>query len=129
VCEAVHRGTEPPADIGTVSIHIGISKPGDIVMTTNFASLRQGRIERLDPDSVGELSQTRQAMAGLLDADEELDAETFELPGADLSGEELTATVVPPRPDEFICAGCFLIFHRSRLASRHSEQTLCRDCA
>nr|GLK33485.1 hypothetical protein GCM10017611_03270 [Rhodococcus wratislaviensis] len=30
-------------------------------------------------------------------------AESFELPGADLSGEELTVRVIPSRADEFTC--------------------------
>ena len=41
-------------------------------------------------------------------ADEDLnDMPFFELPGADLSGEELTVTVVPVRADEFTCSSCF----------------------
>ncbi|KXX58038.1 DUF4193 domain-containing protein [Rhodococcus sp. LB1] len=52
-------------------------------------------------------------------------AESFELPGADLSGEEFTARVIPKQSDEF--TSCFLVHHRSRLAE--PQQLLCRDCA
>jgi hypothetical protein len=49
----------------------------------------------------------------------------YELPGADLSGEEFTVRVVPRQADEFTCTGCFLVHHRSRRA--HGD--VCRDCA
>lgn len=50
------------------------------------------------------------------EADEAELAEQYELPGADLSGEELAVTVVPRQQDEFICARCFLVHHHSQLA-------------
>jgi hypothetical protein len=52
-----------------------------------------------------------------------------ELPGADLSGEELTMPVIPKQADEFTCASCFLVQHRSRIASIAGEQPICIDCA
>ncbi|WP_197378449.1 DUF4193 domain-containing protein [Mycolicibacterium mengxianglii] len=55
-------------------------------------------------------------------------AELFELPGADLSGEELMVKVVPKQADEFTCSSCFLVFHRSRLASSADGATICADC-
>ncbi|RZL75216.1 MAG: DUF4193 domain-containing protein, partial [Rhodococcus sp. (in: high G+C Gram-positive bacteria)] len=54
-------------------------------------------------------------------------AESFELPGADLSGEEFTVRVIPKQSDEFTCTSCFLVHHRSRLAD--GGQLICRDCA
>lgn len=56
-------------------------------------------------------------------------AETFELPAADLSGEDLTVPVVPRQPDEFRCTRCFLVHHRSRLAVGPDGQDLCRECS
>ena len=55
--------------------------------------------------------------------------ENLELPGADLSGEELTVRVLPKQEDEFTCSRCFLVQHRSRLASTRGDQLFCRDCA
>ncbi len=55
--------------------------------------------------------------------------ESFELPGADLSSEELMVKVVPKRSDEFTCTSCFLVHHRSRLAERTESRMICRDCA
>lgn len=63
------------------------------------------------------------------DADDNDTAESFELPGADLSGEELTVRVVPRRSDEFTCMRCFLVQHRSQLATSSGNELICRDCA
>jgi hypothetical protein len=52
----------------------------------------------------------------------------FELPGADLAGEELTVPVLPMGADEFRCDSCFLVHHRSRLVVDSSGRRLCRDC-
>jgi hypothetical protein len=64
-----------------------------------------------------------------VDLDEAEAAENYELPGADLSGEELTVAVVPMQLDEFRCTRCFLVHHRSRRATRPDGQELCLDCA
>jgi hypothetical protein len=64
-----------------------------------------------------------------LDLDEAETAETFELPGADLSGEELTVAVLPMQADEFRCTRCFLVHHRSQLAVRPDGQDVCPECA
>ena len=58
-------------------------------------------------------------------------AEGFELPGADLSREELSVHVVPQLEDEFTCSECFLVHHRSSLAyiDDVTGQPVCTDCA
>ena len=68
------------------------------------------------------------AQTALLDVEETDTAEGFELPGADLSGEELIVQVVPQRKDEFTCMSCFLVRHRSQAAREDSAGTHCRDC-
>ena len=55
-------------------------------------------------------------------------AEAFELPGADLSHEELTVRVLPKQADEFTCASCFLVKHRSQLAETRGGLDYCVDC-
>ena len=45
------------------------------------------------------------------------------------SDDELASEVVPKQVNEFLCSGCFLIHHRSQLASPHRNQLICRDCA
>ena len=47
----------------------------------------------------------------------------------DLSGEELSVRVVPKQADEFTCSSCFLVHHRSRLASEKNGEMICTDCA
>lgn len=51
----------------------------------------------------------------------------LELPGADLSAEVLSISVIPQQADEFRCGSCFLVLHRSRRASTSVEA--CLDCA
>ena len=52
----------------------------------------------------------------------------FDLPGADLSGEELTVRVIPKQADEFTCSRCFLVQHRNRMALQTDKQQICSDC-
>jgi hypothetical protein len=63
-----------------------------------------------------------------VEPDEAETAESFDLPGADLSGEELTVAVVPMQSDEFRCARCFLVHHRSQLAGQSNGAEICREC-
>ena len=51
----------------------------------------------------------------------------LELPGADLSSEELVVRVMPPQADEFTCSRCFLVHHRSQLVD--AKHRVCSDCA
>jgi len=60
--------------------------------------------------------------------DEADTSEGVELPGADLSGEELTVTVIPQKEDEFTCYSCFLVRHRSQLAKEKAGHAYCADC-
>ena len=60
------------------------------------------------------------------DEDETEAAESFELPGADLSHEELAVEVKPKQDDEFTCMSCFLVHHRSQLADE--KKIYCVDC-
>ena len=81
-------------------------------------------------DGVGVLMPPRTDMPSpSVDLDETDAAEHFELPGADLSDEELTVPVVPMQPDEFRCMRCFLVHHRSQLAERRDGQQICRECS
>jgi len=72
-------------------------------------------------------SAARTAQQPNVDQDEAEIAETFELPGADLSDESFTVRVEPQQVDEFTCTGCFLVRHHSQLAA--TDPMLCRDCA
>jgi Domain of unknown function (DUF4193) len=79
--------------------------------------------------SLEELTARTAAKSPTADLDEAEAHEDFELPGADLSGEELTVPVIPMQPDEFRCTHCFLVHHRSQLAARPDGQNLCQECS
>ena len=55
-------------------------------------------------------------------------AEGTDLPGADLSHEELTVAVIPEQADEFTCGACFLVRHRAQLAHQSGKASYCTDC-
>src|SRR4051795_8580873 len=97
--------------------------------TIDYDSPRRPVVE-LEEDSLDELKVRKASTQSAgLDLDEADVAETFELPGADLSGEELTVTVVPMQSDEFRCTRCFLVHHRSMVAAGSAGQEVCRECS
>lgn len=98
-------------------------------MATDYDAPRKTEEEQSE-DSIEELKARRhEKNSGKVDEDETEAAESFELPGADLSHEELSVQVVPRQSDEFTCSSCFLVHHRSQLAEEHKGQLICRDCA
>ena len=98
-------------------------------MATDYDTPRTNDDE-LGEDSLEELKARRaEQQAGTVDVDEADLAESLELPGADLSGEELTVRVMPRQADEFTCSKCFLVHHRSQLAETKNGQFICRECA
>lgn len=98
-------------------------------MATDYDSPRKPDDE-LGEDSLQELQARRADKAsGTLDVDPDEAAEALELPGADLSNEELSVRVLPRQADEFTCSRCFLVHHRSQLAEQRGGQLVCRECA
>ncbi len=98
-------------------------------MATDYDAPRKTDDE-IAADSIEELKARRSdKTSGVVDEDEAEAAESFELPGADLSGEELSVRVLPPQQDEFTCMSCFLVHHRSQLAAWHKDQPICSECA
>ena len=98
-------------------------------MATDYDAPRKTEDE-LNEDSIEELKARRaDKSSGIVDVDEAEAAESLELPGADLSGEELSVRVLPKQADEFTCSSCFLVHHRSQLARERNGQYICRDCA
>ena len=97
-------------------------------MATDYDTPRKTDDE-LNEDSLEELKARRvDKTAAVVDLDEG-DAESLELPGADLSNEELSFRVIPRQADEFTCSRCFLVHHRSQLAEDRDGQAICRECA
>ncbi|MDR1118195.1 MAG: DUF4193 domain-containing protein [Bifidobacteriaceae bacterium] len=99
-------------------------------MATDYDAPRKND-EDLGQDSIEELKARRaEKSASTVDEDEAEAAEGFELPGADLSGEELSVRVLPKQADEFMCSSCFLVHHISQLASTdESGALICLECA
>ena len=98
-------------------------------MATDYDAPRKTD-DDLSEDSLEELKARRvDKSSSTVDVDETDQADGFELPGADLSGEELSVRVLPRQADEFTCSQCFLVHHRSQLAKEVRGQMVCRDCA
>ena len=99
-------------------------------MATDYDAPRRNESDELGEDSLEELKARRaEAQSSSVDVDETDFNEALELPGADLSNEELTVRVLPKQEDEFTCSRCFLVHHRTRLATTRGDQLVCRDCA
>ena len=98
-------------------------------MATDYDAPRKTD-EEINEDSIEELKARRHdKSSGVVDVDEFEQAENLELPGADLSGEELSVRVLPRQADEFTCSRCFLVHHRSQLAKEVKGQLICKECA
>ena len=97
-------------------------------MATDYDAPRKQDEESKD-QSFEELNSRRSEMqSGAVDEDENAAAESFELPGADLSNEELNVVVLPAQDDEFTCASCFLVRHRSQIAYEDGDLKYCIEC-
>ena len=98
-------------------------------MATDYDTPRKTD-EELHEESLEELKAKRaEVQSGKIDLDEEEEAENIELPGADLSGEELSVKVVPKQEDEFTCSRCFLVSHIANLAKGQGATAVCKECA
>jgi len=74
-------------------------------MATDYDAPRRTETDDVSEDSLEELKARRnEAQSAVVDVDESESAENFELPGADLSGEELSVRVIPKQADEFTCS-------------------------
>jgi hypothetical protein len=97
-------------------------------MTVDYDAPRRPPVDA--DESLDELAVGRNdAATSVVDVDETDVAESYELPGADLSDEEFVVRVIPKQADEFTCSSCFLVHHRSRLARGDGGGSICTDCA
>jgi hypothetical protein len=87
------------------------------------------RVTEADNQEPAELRQLESGSSTAVVDEDPNDVHFFELPGADLSGEELAVTVIPQRSDEFTCSSCFLVQHRHRMLLSSSGLPVCTDCA
>lgn len=99
-------------------------------MPTDYDAPRAKDAEDVSDESLEGLAARRreQADVAVLDVDDGDAVDPIELPGADLSDEELTVRVIPKQADEFTCSSCFLVQHHSRLALQSGDRMVCADC-
>lgn len=99
-------------------------------MATDYDAPRLKDTDEAAEESLEELASQRRTVAvtAVLDVDEGDAVDSFDLPDADLSGEELMVRVVPKQADEFTCSSCFLVQHRNRLAMQRGDRQICADC-
>lgn len=97
-------------------------------MATDYDAPRKNEEENRE-DSLEELKGRRNdSQSAVVDEDEAEVADSYELPGADLSNEELQVMVLPAQSDEFTCSSCFLVRHRSQIAEERGGLYYCKDC-
>lgn len=97
-------------------------------MTTNYDAPRQNDDELSDRPIEEMTARQNQHQAPEIDETDDVTAEGLDLPGADLSNEELSIRVLPKQDDEFTCMECFTVRHRSQLAE-DAQGLICVDCA
>ncbi|MCV7198660.1 DUF4193 domain-containing protein [Mycobacterium angelicum] len=95
---------------------------------SDYDARRVSDADQGDKSVMRELSPNLPKLTTAVIDDDPNDAPFFDLPGADLSGEELTVAVIPQRSDEFTCSCCYLVQHRSRLRSSSGGRMICADC-
>ncbi len=95
-------------------------------MATDYDTPRTTDTATADDASLETLQARRaETTADLGDDTDPLEAE-FDLPGTELSGEDLTIRVLPAQVDEFTCTSCYLVQHRSQLAEQ--GRGVCLEC-
>src|SRR5437667_11912087 len=98
-------------------------------MATDYDSPRKTD-EEMTEDSLQELQARRMdKSSSTIDLDPDDVAESLELPGADLSNEELSFRVIARQADEFTCSRCVLVHHSSELAEDRNGHLDCQERA
>lgn len=98
-------------------------------MATDYDAprVREGEEAGDKDSSIEELrGNARERQSPKMDETDETEAESFELPGADLSHELLEVEVKPLQEGELQCSRCYLLHARSVMVS--IDPPICRDC-
>jgi Domain of unknown function (DUF4193) len=98
-------------------------------MATDYDAPRTKDTEEPVDESLEGLAAGRRVATDTAVIDEDEAVDSFDLPDADLSGEELSVRVIPKQANEFTCSSCYLVQHRNRLALHRGNQQICVDCA
>ncbi|OBF20001.1 DUF4193 domain-containing protein [Mycobacterium sp. ACS4331] len=97
-------------------------------MATDYDAPRVKETDESNDESLEALTAQRRTAVDTAVIDEDEVVDSFDLPDADLTGEELTVRVVPKQADEFTCSSCFLVQHRNRIALQKGTEQICIDC-
>jgi hypothetical protein len=100
-------------------------------MTVDYDTPRNADSYEMPEDSLDDLKAGRNvAPSSAIDTEESDSPESVELPDVDIPADELLLVrVLPQQPNEFTCSSCFLVHHRSRLASDKDGRPICTECA
>ncbi|MGV0384785.1 DUF4193 domain-containing protein [Corynebacterium sp. 22_2729] len=99
-------------------------------MATDYDAPRRRSEDDIETDSLEGLKAAEKAEPAVSDTDDGEIVEPFDVPMADLSGEELSGSVIPRQSDEFTCSVCFLVQHRSCIGETVGDgEYICKDCA
>ena len=96
---------------------------------SDYDARRVTDVENQEPSELRQLDPNLSGPSTAVVDEDPNDVHFFELPGADLSGEELAVTVIPQQSDELTCTSCFLVQHRHRMLLSSSGLPICTDCA
>ncbi|MPV35984.1 DUF4193 domain-containing protein [Georgenia subflava] len=97
-------------------------------MATDYDAPRKDEADAA-ADPLGEIITQGTARRGPDTEVEESDTvDGVDLPGAVID-DELSVRVIPQQGDEFTCSRCFLVHHRSQLASDTAGELICSECA
>lgn len=66
--------------------------------------------------------------ANFIDESETELAERYVLPGAEKQAEEENVEIIAQLADEFTCASCFMVRHRSQLVREDGADKFCAEC-
>src|ERR1700750_892533 len=89
------------------------------------------RVTESDADeSLDELTSRRSndATTAVIDVDDGGTADSFDLPDAEITGEELSVRMIPKRAGGCACVSCVTGQSQSRLALRKDGQLICTEC-
>ena len=97
-------------------------------MSTHQTASRTAEDDQAQQELKTLKAQHAKAHAGFTAEEIEI-AENLELPGADLSDDNLALDILPKQLDEFTCTKCFLVHHRSQLDHESAIGPVCSDCS
>ena len=98
-------------------------------MATDYDAVRSD-VAEIQNESLEALKTVNSgdARSVVRELDEADTSDGVDVPDVDLSNEELTVVVIPERADEFTCASCFLVRHRSQIAREKNGLVYCVEC-